>query len=443
MSGPKVVRIVTREELVDICRGHLARVDAALAEWVRIGQRNDSVSDEEIRAARKRREALAALISADRFAELQKQAPQEEAFLRSDIQARLEKVAAKQAAARSAERRTRDAAATLLRRLREANAQVPKDLEVGLAQGSAGALERGFALLAEPRKQTSASAMSDLARRLREGETPLTLAAWVASQPDSALDPAIERLDARIAEMENLSEGGFIEGWRQRLDEAATADNVRRGLLLDGLEVETGRALLEAKRRRTALSELEAALAELDIVVEGASTELRSGIEALAEGDIRALINQTNATIAHRRDAAAAVARRGAVLEGLSALGYEVTEGMSTSWVEEGRVVLRATSRPDYGVELSGNADSGRFQMRAVAFTQDGHGPDIARDRDAESLWCSDVSGLQDRLAKLGDGLVVERALPVGATPLKRVARVGALATSIGVSSAPRQLNLK
>ena len=33
MSGPKVVRIVTREEILALCEGQLARVDAALADW--------------------------------------------------------------------------------------------------------------------------------------------------------------------------------------------------------------------------------------------------------------------------------------------------------------------------------------------------------------------------------------------------------------------------
>jgi hypothetical protein len=37
----------------------------------------------------------------------------------------------------------------------------------------------------------------------------------------------------------------------------------------------------------------------------------------------------------------AAVERRRAVLEGLASLGYEVSEGMATAWVKQGRVVLR------------------------------------------------------------------------------------------------------
>ena len=51
--------------------------------------------------------------------DLQKQAPIEEAFLRDDVQVRLAKVAAEQAAARSRDRREREAAASLLRTLRK------------------------------------------------------------------------------------------------------------------------------------------------------------------------------------------------------------------------------------------------------------------------------------------------------------------------------------
>jgi hypothetical protein len=61
MSGPKVVRTVTREEILGICHGQLARVDAALAEWTRIGRRNNCIDEEAVAASVKRRDALAAL----------------------------------------------------------------------------------------------------------------------------------------------------------------------------------------------------------------------------------------------------------------------------------------------------------------------------------------------------------------------------------------------
>ena len=61
MSGPKVVRIVTREEHKAICQGMLARIDAALEEWAAAGRRNDCLDAATVEAARRRRDALAAL----------------------------------------------------------------------------------------------------------------------------------------------------------------------------------------------------------------------------------------------------------------------------------------------------------------------------------------------------------------------------------------------
>lgn len=48
MSGPKVVRIVTRGELLAFCEGILARLDAAVEEWIKIGRRNDTLTEAEV-----------------------------------------------------------------------------------------------------------------------------------------------------------------------------------------------------------------------------------------------------------------------------------------------------------------------------------------------------------------------------------------------------------
>ena len=145
---------------------------------------------------------------------------------------------------------------------------------------------------------------------------------------------------------------------------------------------------------------------------------------------------------AHRARRAAA-ARRAAVLEGLAGLGYEVTEGMSTTFAQDGRLVLRSAARPDYGVEVSAAAGSERMQMRTVAFEAGGRGPDPVRDRDAETIWCGDVSTLQERLTAIGGDLKIEKALPVGATPLKRVTIARAETTAAAEAPALRERTLR
>lgn len=418
MSGPKVVRIVTREEILEICYGQLARVDAALAEWIRVGERNECIDEEAVAHATKRRDALAALIASDRFMDLQKQAPMEEAFLREDMQARLAKVAAEQAATRSRARREGEAAKALLRSLRTKGLPLEPELEAGLARGEAEAVSKGFQLLFGTSAGPTGS--TELAAQLRETGDTQTYTAWLAAQPLPPSDPAAERIEARLDELNQVLNPAEVAQLRSRLDDACSQPTTRRSLVLDGLEVETGRLLAEARRRAGILSELELTLAELTasrLPTHGYWEDL----EALDGETVRSRLSDAKNTLDANRKEKAAAARRAAVLEGLVGLGYEVNEGMSTTFADSGRLVLRSASRPDYGVEVSAAGNGERMQMRAVAFESGGRGPDVARDRDAETIWCEDVSTLQNSLAEVGGGLQIEKALPVGATPLKRV----------------------
>ncbi|MGE4060386.1 MAG: hypothetical protein AB7E69_16105 [Sphingomonadales bacterium] len=438
MSGPKVVRIVTREEILALCEGQLARVDAALAEWIRIGKRKDCINETEIAAAKDRRDALAALIAADRFLDLQKQAPIEEAFLRRDLQERLVKVAAEEAAARSRSRREKEAGRNLLNALAHAGVSVNTDDTAQIAAGNAAALAAGFALLGA-RGDTQNQVNREQAVLLGAGQQRQTFDAWLVKAGGIADDPTITRIETRIVELETIGLVEPLTDWQQRLEEAASTEGARRGLLLDALEVETGRALSEARRRVKQIGTLhgliaEAEAARLDVGAWSADIQ-KLDIEAVAQR-----IKTIQAALDAHRATAAAADRRAAVLEALAGLGYEVREEMSASWVENGQLVLSNPSRPGYGMELTGGAGKAteRIQMRAVAFGTGGLGPDPGRDRDAETIWCGDVTRLRERLAETGGEIAIERARRIGEVPLKRIAVEGLQADVAREAPAPR-----
>ena len=416
MSGPKVVRIVTREEILETCHGQLARVDAALEEWMAVGKRNGCIDDAAVNAVQQRREHLAGLVAADRFVDFQKQAPVEEAFIRDDLRRRLVEVAKMQAEARSRERREKEAASALLNGLRAAGTPIEAELEAGLERGDPKATGRALLLLGS---RAESKADATLAARLKDGVPAKSLADWVLAQSTEAEDPAIARIDGRIAEIAQLGPVEQEKEWRAKIAEARSIDGARRDLILDHLEVQTGQALTALRKRGAALSELKLTLAE----AQAAGLDPGSWVNALDSLTVDEIEARTAAlaeAIDAGRTARAVAARRVAVLEGLSALGYEVNEGMETLWASEGRLILKSAARPDYGVELAGNE---RFQLRPVAFETRGHGPDLCRDRDAETIWCGDVATLRERLAKDGDRLEIERAQPGGAVPLKRIER--------------------
>jgi hypothetical protein len=426
MSGPKVVRIVTRDEIVAICLCRLARVDAALEHWIKVGRRYECLEDTEITAAQNRRNELAALIASERFMDLQKRAPQEEAFLRSDLELRLAKVAAEAAAARSRERRAAQAVASLVSALKRSGKPIGAELELALKRAAAGlgdenAVAAGFALLAAPDPAQS-EAVRAHAIRLKEGDEHRSFTQWLAAQPTLPGEATLERLETRIASIAQLGDDARIADWKARLQTAAAeSEPARRGLLIDSLDVELSRALTALRALAKGRQEALLLLAELKSTgISDAVLTANAITEASDLPTVEVLIAKGRKLLEVERASAAAAARRLAVLKGLAALGYEVTEGMSTAWVEEGRVVLRKAAQPGYGVEL-GSAETDRLQMRAVALTQAGVGPDPRGDIGVETTWCGDVTSLSVSLSETGGELLIERALAVGVTPLKRV----------------------
>jgi hypothetical protein len=164
--------------------------------------------------------------------------------------------------------------------------------------------------------------------------------------------------------------------------------------------------------------------AELGQIPSEASRELVQRILTAIDStsdELRNLEIRAVATLASLRSVAAAQARRQAVLKGLASLGYQVNEGMETAWVKEGRLVLKKTSQPGYGVELGGKGESDRLQIRTVAFRNQTTAGDLPRDRDAETIWCTELTRLEEQFAASGGGIIIERAVPAGVTPLKLV----------------------
>ncbi len=450
MSGPKVVRIVTREEVVALCRGLLAQLDDAVDAWETVGRRNGTVTDEEVRAVHRRRDEIRRMLAADRLVDLQKAAATEVDFLWADQQERLAAAAARAAEAASASRRSAAVAREVLERL--AGTAVPAELHARLEEVAAGRAEdgavvaRALSLLATNTEQGGVTdRQRELATRLREPGGRESLAEWMAAQA-SQPTAATERLAARIAGLGALVGDVEAEPLHERLRAAEAVADPRRALLMDSLEADV-RAAYEAARRRhelrTRLRRLAAELAATEVLdLARLADSLRDRMEE-DEDALRALEAGARRALDRHRAEAAARARREAVLTGLAALGYQVSEGMETAWVQGGRVVLRHGTRPDYGVELASPTDTERLQVRAVAFRSAEAPADLVRDSDAETLWCGDLHALEARLAASGGGIQIERALPVGAVPLRVVSESTAHAAADIIRAPLRERHLK
>jgi hypothetical protein len=375
MSGPKAFRIVTRAEIISICRRNLARLDAAIEVWTTSCQRNGTIGQADIDKVISRRDELRRLLDADRFIELQKQVPVEISYLQTDADRRAEEAAEQEARRKRDLRRTRAAAQALLSRLQSSGINVPSEIQRELADSTASserlntAVGKGLLLL-QPTDgpQGTTERQRELASRLGAGERRITLEEWMSQQPKTADDQALLRVDGLLGELSALGVDPSPFSGQIAALEAETPP--RRALLADSLLLDLASAVRNGRERARVMSDLRERHAELSEMKSPEAAMLLSEIkQALAQpaGNEFELVKRADFLIKSEMHVMAAEERRRAVLEGLASLGYEVSEGMATAWVEGGRVVLRKAASPGYGVELSGGSQSDVLQVRAVS----------------------------------------------------------------------------
>jgi hypothetical protein len=447
MSGPKAFRIVTRAEMISICRRNLARLDAAIEVWTSSCQRSRTIGQADIDKVIARRDELRRLLDADRFIELQKQVPVEIYYLQADANRRAEKAAEQEVRRKSDLRRTKAAAAALLSRLQSSGIDVPSEIERELAAAASSdrlntAIGKGLLLLQPADGPHGATERQrELASRLGAHERRITLEEWMSQQPNTADDQALLRVDGLLGELSALGVDPSLFSGRIGALEAETPS--RRALLADSLLLDLASAVRNARERARVVSDLRERHAELSEMKSPEAAILLSEIKqtlAHPAGNELDLVKRAEFLIESEMHAMAAEERRRAVLEGLSSLGYEVSEGMATAWVEGGRVVLRKAANPGYGVELSGGSQSDVLQVRAVSIGNPAEARDMSRDRDMETIWCGEFHRLQSLVAKSGGSLSIESARSIGQFPLKVVPDPGARTVGADDVTAARHL---
>lgn len=433
MSGPKAFRIVTRAEIISICRRNLARLDAAIEVWTSSCQRSGTVSQADIHNVIARRDELRRLLDADRFTDLQKQVAAEISYLQADAIQRAEKAAEAEVRSKHDLRRTKAAAQALLARLESSRIDLPLDIRRELmtsisSDRLSSAISKGLLLL-QPTDQTQrvTERQRDLANRLGAAEHRTTLEEWMSQQPH-ANDEALLRVDVLLGELRGL--GVDPSPFSARISALEAETPARKALVADSLLLDLAASVKNGRERARSVSELLERRAELSEMKSPEAISLQTEIDqALATpiaGNEPELIKRADFLIEAEVRALASEERRRVVLEGLASLGYEVSEGMATAWVKDGRVVLRKAASPGYGVELSGGSQSDLLQVRAVGIGNPVETRDTSRDHDMETIWCGEFERLQSLVGKSGGRLSIESARPVGQFPLKVITDLGA-----------------
>jgi hypothetical protein len=449
MSGPKAFRIVTRAEIISICRRSLARLDAAIESWTSTCKRNGTIDQSDIDRVIARRDEIYRMLDADRFTDLQKQIIAEISYLSADAERRAEKAAEFEAKRKGDQRRAKSAAQALLAKFEASHIEIPIDLRRELTAPAVSveslnkAISKGLMLLQPTdRSEGVTERQRALADRLDAGDRRITLEEWTSQQTGASDDQALFRVDKLLGELAGL--GIDPSPFSARIAALEAEPRARQALVADSLLLDLNSAIKNGRERARLDRDLADRHAELSQMKSAEAAALRVEIErALAKSGTndQELVKRADFLIEAEVRLMAAEERRRAVLEGLASLGYEVSEGMMTAWVSGGRVVLRKPANPGYGVELSGGSQTDVMQVRAVGIGNPAEARDAGRDRDMETIWCGEFERLQSLVAKAGGNVSIESARPVGQYPLKVVADILAQPADVEVAAARRNIH--
>jgi hypothetical protein len=436
MSGPKVVRIVTREEIQAICRGLMRAFELAAAQLLQQANRYDLPLVALEKDIASRRETLLALFNSDQWLDLQKMAPAMTGFLTADEERIKLQAQAAAELARSKRRHLTDSARSLIILLESAGKPVPDSIRAiprRAIQADDQELASMQAIIGREIQQADrdkAGVLSvqntELAKRLGIGGKGQTVAEWLAQSQIRMPDTSSARLDALLAEIETRGDASVAQDFVSRA--AAIADEEseqRRALLTDSLILDAAENARRRHEQEVKFNQLRAMQASLEGLATPPAQEMASSIAKAMQirdaVEMDRLIVEGASLIESETCDLAAMSRRRAILTGLASLGYEIREGMTTLWVRDGRIMLRKPGTPDYGVELGAPADASRLQIRLVGSDRPLTPRNMQRDRDQETIWCSEFGKLQDLIAKSSGQLIIERAQPVGAVAVRTV----------------------
>lgn len=439
MSGPKVIHVVPRQVVIDICTTAIAEAEHALVEWQRIMDRNMISAPTVLKDFSDALNDVRGMFAADQFLEVQKAAPELTAAIQSNGQQQLAAHASEAASRKRQERSLRLSAEAVLARAREGELELPEECVRILSDAAAArsvahdavqhALSQANAALYAKEDNSPSQRQLELAGALGATGETTTAANVLRNAEDSLLDPRVARITSLVADFASLGEDDIAAEFSSRLEKVNQADTKgdtqQTNLLLSSLEIDIAPALKKAREFSALRHDIgvEIAASQATNDWEACSKDLREAQTAVERGEAdlaRRHIEQAKKLRSERQKQRAAQSSRAAILDGLKALGYEVREGMATQWAENKQLVVRHAAKPGVALELAGTLEGGRLQARMVALQ--GSARDPHADKQTEEKWCSELDSLRKHISGRGGEITIVKAVAAGAAPLKVVA---------------------
>jgi hypothetical protein len=444
VSGPKVINLeAVRRRQQRQSTARLRELHDLVREWQAAMGRAGLLTDELAGEAEVLLARLETMRQDEEWGELVGELSPRLEFFRSGIIDANEHAIEGAAARRQRRQRVKLSAITIQREWQATNRPVPSELnEIICASDTAEESElRRLEILVQEsfRKleipvapETTNPARRELAAALRDAAAPSqSLSEWLAvhTRENPAGRAKSDRLVRALAELELRAPAEMAAPLIEKAGRIAfEPQSQRRALLTDSLLLEADELCRSIRDREDAarmVRETVAALEPFQTTEADAWRErLTAALKNPSPAAARDLATAAQVWVSQEAAREEGILRREAVLKGLAALGYEVRENMAAAWAENGRIVVRKPSDPDYGVELAAPSASIAVQARVVAFDSPGRGAVHAqRDREVEHTWCGEYQRLGELLAADGFNATLQHAVPAGELPVKVVPR--------------------
>lgn len=434
MSGPKVVRVVTKQEIMANCRERIESVQDTIEQWRRTASKHNVLSAEEEENVEKKLRAILKLFEREQFRDVEKNCTDEIRALRSEMGRIRDEAIAKAELERSMRRRIQYSAETLINNFTAKNQQVPYELSEIVSTvftahekdliGMNATLSRIFTeySINSVEQQKMTPLQTELSKIFSEGDSLQTLSDWKLVHNDNVTEHRLDRLLAELTTIENRDIAApFLD--RVTLIEKETSLK-QRSLLTDSLVLDLVALSNERKIQEAAIISMREIRSNLRGLSSQEAKDLIESLTKAIDSEDTSLFKALNEKgfelLKNEKKIIAGTARRTAILKGLSELGYEVKENMATAWAKNGRIIVKKPNEEGYGVELGAVEDAERMQVQLVSFDLS---INASQDLNRETIWCSEFSHLKLALEKSGTALHIEKALPVGSKPLKRVVK--------------------
>jgi|GEM_PF-4969224 len=440
MSGPKVVRIVTEEEKIAICETQVASLSSAISSFIAFLEQNDLATDEIKNKYRDKLAYYKNLATPENYQRIPALVQREIDYIQSEKERFADARISEATIRAKAIRNLAESIKTLEMISKSANVEIDDDINLTHSQ-----INRLNGDQLEALKNNIAERLSELqsARKASQTKVPLkeehqevrarlqhdssvqSFSEWklfqVSTEKTSGED---NRFDVALAELAAIDLADEAKNeFFSRLDNVYSETSVtRRKLKLDSLMLDIAKTVRDHRKEITLLDKLSLIKEKLLILENREAYDLVGQIEkAMSMGGNQALENMLVAAEGRVERIIRAISitkGKEALINALSALGYQVIEGMQTAIVENGQLIVKKPAQDTYGVELQPIASTGRFQLRMVSGIPDNQ-RSTSEDASEETAWCNDLAQIREVLADVGVELEIEKALDPGAVPVK------------------------